>query len=244
MTRTAPGSSATSPAGKAAPPAVRALLLDFGGTLDADGIPWKERFFRLYRAEGLAPAGEAFDRAFYRADDALVGVIPETLSFEETVQRLAAGVSEGLGVPDRAVSARVARRFVDDALDVLGRNRPILARLGRRYRLGVVSNFYGNLAAVCRDAGIAALFGVLVDSTQAGVSKPDPRIFELALDGLGVSATEAVFVGDSPGRDMHGARRTGMRHVWLGGEAATMAAPCCPGDPVVRSLVEIEGLLP
>ncbi len=30
------------------------VLFDFGGTLDADGIPWKERFFRLYQAEGLA----------------------------------------------------------------------------------------------------------------------------------------------------------------------------------------------
>lgn len=226
-----------------APRTVRAVLLDFGGTLDADGIPWKERFHRLYRAEGLAPSGETFDRVFYRADDALVGAIPEILSFDETVMRLATGVSEGLGVRDSAVSARVARRFLDDARGVLHRNRALLDRLGHRYRLGVVSNFYGNLAAVCHDAGIAPFFGVLVDSTRAGVCKPDPRIFGLALQALGVSPAEAVFVGDSPGRDMHGARGTGMRHVWLSGESATAVVPCCPGDPVVRSLGEIEGLL-
>ena len=34
-------------------PAVETLLFDFGGTLDADGVAWKERFFTLYRAEGL-----------------------------------------------------------------------------------------------------------------------------------------------------------------------------------------------
>ena len=53
-----------------------AVLFDFGGTLDADGITWKERFFRLCLDEGVTIARERFDPVFYAADDALVGGIP------------------------------------------------------------------------------------------------------------------------------------------------------------------------
>src|SRR5262249_15398138 len=64
----------------ASPPAgasilIGGVLFDFGGTLDADGIPWKTRFFHLCRAEGLTADPERFDPAFYAADDALVGTI-------------------------------------------------------------------------------------------------------------------------------------------------------------------------
>ena len=62
--------------------------------------------------------------------------------------------------------------------------RRVLARLSRRHRLGVVSNFYGNLGAVCADAGLTALFDVIADSTAVGWTKPDPRIFRHALDAL------------------------------------------------------------
>ncbi len=108
-------------------------------------MTWKERFFGLWRAEGAADRPEAFDPVFYRADDALVDAIPVTLSFDETVRRLTANIAAGLAVRDERVIARVADRFLDDAHRHLRRNRPLLARLGARYRLGIVSNFYGNL---------------------------------------------------------------------------------------------------
>ena len=54
----------------------RAVLFDFGGTLDADGHPWKERVARLLGEEGLALTPERFDPVFYAADDALVGAVP------------------------------------------------------------------------------------------------------------------------------------------------------------------------
>ena len=61
-----------------------AVLFDFGGTLDADGIAWKERFHRLFETEGVAVAPGQFDPAFYAADDALVGTVPATLPLEDT----------------------------------------------------------------------------------------------------------------------------------------------------------------
>jgi putative hydrolase of the HAD superfamily len=219
-------------------------LFDFGGTLDADGVTWKARFARLCREERLPVAAEHFDSVFYAVDDALVGAIPSTLSFEDTVSRLAAGLARALRPGDDGVAKRIAARFLDEAVRNLERNAPLLSRLSRRYRLGIVSNFYGNLATVCHDAGISALFSVIVDSTQVGCMKPHPLIFKSALDALGLTAADAVFVGDSLLRDMAGARAIGMRHIWLTGAGALRDAPCCPGDLTAHTLAELERLLP
>jgi HAD superfamily hydrolase (TIGR01509 family) len=218
------------------------VLFDFGGTLDADGVPWKMRFFRLCREEGLVTEPARFDPVFYAADDALVGTIPPTLPFRDTVDRLAAGVTRALGGDD-TVQARIASRFVDETLEHLRGTRSLLSRLSARHRLGIVSNFYGNLVAVCHNVGIHAFFSVIVDSERVGCRKPDPRIFQRALDELGLTPADAVFVGDSLPRDMAGARAIGMPHIWLVGKAAIPALPCCPDDRVLSCLGELEGWL-
>lgn len=206
-------------------------------------MTWKDRFFALWRNEGVVDHPEAFDPVFYRADDALVGTIPTTLSFEETVRRLTADIASGLAVRDERVIAHVGARFLDDAHRHLRRNQALLARLRARYRLGLVSNFYGNLETVCHNTAILSLFGVIVDSVRAGFSKPDPRIFMRALDGLGVAPADATFVGDSAARDMAGARALGMRHIWLIADPPPPGGPCCPGDAMIHSLTDVEALL-
>jgi len=222
----------------------RAILFDFGGTLDADGIAWKARFLRLCLEEQLVSTPARFDSAFYAVDDALVGAIPSTCSLDDTVSRLADGLARALGSIDEHAGSRVARRFLTDAQRHFERNAPILARLRQRFRLGIVSNFYGNLATACHDAGIGQLCDVIVDSTNVGHVKPDPLIFRFALDALAITPADAIFVGDSLPRDMAGARAVGMRHVWLTADAPMSEGPCCAGDPVLHSLVELESLLP
>jgi putative hydrolase of the HAD superfamily len=186
-------------------------------------------------------ARERFDPIFHAADDALVGSVPPSLSFRETARSVADGVARGLGIADPGLSTEVADRFVDGAQAVALRNLPILERLAGRYRLGIVSNFYGNLATVCDDVGVRPLFGVIVDSVWAGCTKPDPLIFRRAVDALGVAPAEATFVGDSLARDMAGARALGMPHIWLAGDAT--GAPCCAGDRVIRTLSDLEAAL-
>jgi FMN phosphatase YigB (HAD superfamily) len=220
-----------------------ALLFDFGGTLDADGVAWKERMVDLWAAEGIRPDPAVFDRAFYAADDALVGAIAPDSTLAETVAGLSRGVAGRLGVSDRALADRIAARFVADALAKLRANRAVLMALGERYRLGIVSNFYGNLAAVCAGCAIDDLFAVVVDSARVGYTKPDPRIFRAALTALGTNPEDAVFIGDSARRDMAGARALGMSHVWLRRSPPPADRPCCPGDSIVSSLGELPPLL-
>ncbi|MBI1846215.1 MAG: HAD family hydrolase [Candidatus Rokubacteria bacterium] len=187
---------------------------------------------------------ETFDPIFYRADDALVGRLPMDCPLRETVSRLLDAVSQALRPGDPALATRVTERFVGDARRCIDASAPVLARLHDRYRLGLVSNFYRNLTAVCDDVGLSRHFDVIVDSEVVGYVKPDPRIFEAALVKLGVEADAATFVGDSLTRDMAGARAAGMRHVWLVGDEPPTGTPCCPGDRVIRSLDELEALLP
>jgi FMN phosphatase YigB (HAD superfamily) len=223
---------------------VRALLFDFGGTLDAEGVPWKDRWVRLAREEGLDAASEQFDRAFYGATDSLEGTIPAETGFRRTVELVADGMAIRLG-RENALLRTIGNRFAEESLRHLARSAALLSGWRDRYRIGIVSNFYGNLQAVCDETGLSPSVSVAVDSTRVGFKKPDRRIFQAALDALGTSAAETVFIGDSLRRDMAGARDMGMRHVWLRpAEAAASGAPCCPDDPVIGRLEELEGLHP
>jgi HAD superfamily hydrolase (TIGR01509 family) len=93
---------------------------------------------------------------------------------------------------------------------------PALERLrGAGLRLAVISNSEGTIAALLAELGLAAHFDAVVDSWVEGVSKPDPRIFALALDRLGVAASDAIMVGDSPAADVAGAAAAGVRAALL-----------------------------
>jgi putative hydrolase of the HAD superfamily len=204
---------------------VETLLFDFGGTLDADGVAWKERFYEYYCAEGLDMAADSFQPCFFAADSSLVGNLPRAADLTATVYALAAKLEAELtralpmlsgGAGSRnGRGARVAARFLSDASAAFARNRPVLQSLREQYQLGIVSNFYGNLEAVCRSADLNSLFSVLIDSQQVGAEKPDPAIFHAALGALGASPETTIFVGDSLRRDREGARRTGMRFIWM-----------------------------
>jgi len=221
-----------------------ALLFDFGGTLDADGVPWKERFFRIWREDVGELDRERFDPAFYGATDALVGAVPTTFPLSGTVERIADGLAERLGAGKGAPARRAADRFARETLATLDSRIGWLSRLAARYRLAIVSNFYGNLGAVCAESGIAPHFSAAIDSTAVGCTKPGPAIFRAALDALDVSPESAVFIGDSVPRDMTGARALGMRHVLLRPAGADGAPPCCcPDDPVIRRLEDLSGML-
>jgi putative hydrolase of the HAD superfamily len=232
-------SSIQNPKSKIQNRSISALLFDFGGTLDGPGVAWRERFFRLWREEEEEIPRERFDRAFFAADDALEGSVPRSLPFAETVGRLARGIAAGLGMGGESAPGRVATRFCADSFESLSRSARLLQRLAPRYKLAIVSNFYGNLSAVCREIGIHGLLSAEVDSAVVGCRKPDRAIFDAALARLSVEPGESVFIGDSLERDMAGARAVGMRHVLLAGEDSDGRRSCCPEDPVIRRLDEL-----
>jgi FMN phosphatase YigB (HAD superfamily) len=234
--------------------AIGTLLFDFGGTLDADGVAWKERFYALYQAEGLNAAPEAFASAFYAADDPLVGGLSPHADLSDTVHALTDNLEAQLtrrdvgGGREAPVDAdrggRVAARFLSAMSIVFARNRPVLEALSERYRLGVVSNFYGNLEAVCQSAGLAPLFAVMTDSHRVGAEKPDPAIFRFALEAVGATPESAIFVGDSLRRDGEGARRTGMGFIWIApADVQAAEVDAAAPQPVLAAVTGLPALL-
>jgi putative hydrolase of the HAD superfamily len=212
---------------------MRALLFDFGGTLDYPRH-WLDRFLSHYRAAGIpierAELDLAFDAATRTAYQA--GAWLHGYGLEELVAYLVGLQFEYLradGPPQvrdflnlealdgTAVTAAgwIAGAFVAESREGLARSRDVLAALARRFKIGLVSNFYGNLDRIAAEAGFSDFIAAIADSGRLGIYKPDPAIFAAALDQIGVRAADAAVVGDSLGKDCEPARRLGMRTVWL-----------------------------
>jgi putative hydrolase of the HAD superfamily len=83
------------------------------------------------------------------------------------------------------------------------------------YRLGVISNSDGSIERSMNKLGFAPFFDCMIDSQVVGVEKPDPRIFEIALQQIDLSAEQCVYVGDNYDRDVIGARRAGLVPILL-----------------------------
>lgn len=217
----------------------RAVLLDYGGTLDGDARHWFDHFVELYARVGTALPAGVLKPAFYAADDELARV-PGIESFglvamTETHVRLQLAA---LGRRDDGLARRLVEAFVADTHIAWDRNRPLLAWLAERYRLGVVSNSYGNMPALLADGDLGP-FEVIIDSATAGVRKPDPAIYQLAARRLALPPETIVHVGDSWERDVVPARRIGMGAAWLAHPDAVM--PDAPGGVVrLGSLLELR----
>jgi putative hydrolase of the HAD superfamily len=107
-----------------------------------------------------------------------------------------------------------------------------------------VSNFYGNLEGACESSGLARLFGAMADSQRVGAEKPDPAIFQAALAELQAKPETTVMVGDSLRRDYEGARRSGMRFIWIAPEdVQAHERDSTANRSVLASVTELPDLL-
>ena len=192
------------------------VLLDFGGTLDADGVPWSARFFSAYHDAGGSLPGDAFEATFRESDrslEHLPGI--RGLGFRAMVDaqaKILAGLLPG-GTPDLRP---VADRFYRESVSTVERNRRTLEGLRQNgYRLGVVANFTGNLLVCLDELKLSGYFDAVADSAVIGYSKPDRRIFEAALKDLGRENEPCWMVGDNPHADIRGAGTLGLSTVWL-----------------------------
>jgi FMN phosphatase YigB (HAD superfamily) len=224
--------------------ACKAVLFDFGGTLDAEGEHWLDRFFALYEDMGLPIPREEIKKAFYLAD-ARCRSDPEVpaLCLRSLVSRHVRLQFSFLGIADNDKERRLAYRFCDRAAKFLSQRALLFSRMKSRFRIGVVSNFFGNLDRVCTDAGLRPYLDAIVDSGVVGVRKPDPAIFRIALQRIGCEPQHAIFVGDSYERDMMPSMELGMRTVWLKGPHPRIPESAKPVDASIDRLRRMEVLV-
>ena len=194
---------------------IKALLFDFGGTLaflDYDLLASE------FSRPGRRITAEDLERAEYKgraAIDRAMGAVEQDPI--ESVYRTYFGAwMVAAGIPESEVDGCAARFTEIHREASLWRVvRPGIIDALERFRsaglkLAIVSNAEGNVESDARRFGLHSLFDTIIDSHIVGVSKPDPRIFQIALDRLGVSPQQALFAGDIYSIDMLGARAAGM----------------------------------
>jgi HAD superfamily hydrolase (TIGR01549 family) len=211
----------------------RAILFDFGGTLDHPHH-WLDRFVRHYHAAGVRVTRAELDVAYshatqtaYQAGDEIhrhnlreLVKLLVSHQFDHLNRHGPDNVREhlaGLGEDRHGLAHRIASGFTEESAEGLARSRGVLKELSREFKLGVVSNFYGNLQVVLVEAGIRELIQVAIDSKHMRVFKPDERIFVAALKVLDLPHNQVAMVGDSLHKDCAPARKLGMRAIWLRG---------------------------
>jgi putative hydrolase of the HAD superfamily len=218
---------------------ISSILFDMGGTLDSDGLHWLDRFYSIYKKQGISQVSrDSIKEAFYWADtQAEAHETIKKAGLREMIEQHVRWQFQKLSIENVGLEAQVSAAFWRPSERIMRRNRHILERLSfSGFKMGIISNFYGNIDALCREFGYLPYLSVVLDSAVCGVRKPDPRVFQLALDQLKSTAAETAFVGDSFERDIIPAKSLGMTTFWLVGDQPK--TPPLPGqaDFLLRSL--------
>ncbi|MEI8346448.1 MAG: HAD family hydrolase [Pseudomonadota bacterium] len=198
---------------------VSAILFDFGGCLDSNGVHTRHLVFNTfvdvklledYDAPEFAEVWGGVDAEINEKGTAV------NMKLEQMNQFLVKRIAKDLGVENQTGQlAEVARRLTNFQKRTLETNRIVVEKLSKDFSLGIISNFYGNLNIILEEFKMKDLFTCVVESYHAKVAKPSPAIFEKALKGVGKSAGECLMVGDNPERDILPAQKLGMKTVLI-----------------------------
>ena len=211
-------------------PMPRGFIFDYGGTIDTNGCHWGKMIWHAYERLKVPVDEKCFREAYVYAERTLgrTPIIQSTYNFHATLKAKLRIQMDYLlqNALQGSVGETEAEKMTDDLLDDLytrvrqtvADNRWALECLAEKVPLALVSNFYGNIGVVLKEMEIDGLFKAVVESAVVGVRKPDPRIFLMGAEALGLQAGELVAVGDNYSKDIVPASNSGFRTVWLRGE--------------------------
>jgi putative hydrolase of the HAD superfamily len=197
---------------------VRAVLFDVDFTLCRPGPELSaDRYARIAARHGLTLDTNRYDEA---REAAVLNLKrhPELLHDDSIWHRFTEEIFIGMGGPD-AIASECATEIeegwgVSENFELFEDALPVLEELRRaQLKIGLVSNGIRDLTEFVAHHRLDV--DAIVDSRSHGRVKPRPTIFEAALERLGVSAAEAVMVGDSLEEDIEGARGLGMRAILI-----------------------------
>lgn len=232
---------------------IKGIIFDYGGTIDSHGDHWSEVIWDGYRENNVPVTKEQFRECYVFAERELArtrhilpghnfhdlllikmrielgnlsgnNLLPATYDTENAAQAIA------LYCYDRA------RQSVEDA-------RPTLELLYNRYPMVLVSNFYGNVETVLADFDLRKYFNSIIESAVVGVRKPDPKIFSLGVEALGLQPEKVLVVGDSYAKDIVPAESIGCKVAWLKGKGWTEKEDAITHPCIIRNLSEIPDSL-
>ena len=207
----------------------RGFIFDYGGTIDTQGCHWGKMIWHAYQRVGVPVSEHDFRDAYVFAERTLGRnpIIQSSYTFYKTLQVKLRIEMEYL-CEQQLLTGDVARWQSAVLADLYGevkrtvdQSREVIALLSAHYPLVLVSNFYGNINVVLEEFQLTKFFKTVIESAVVGVRKPDPAIFTLGVEALGLNAADVVVVGDSFTKDILPAIKAGCRTVWFKGEGWT-----------------------
>ncbi len=197
----------------------QAVIFDLFGTL-IDELNYPESNRRVYvqkrneMADALGADTDEFAREWtdavyprmagvFSSTEAALVHICKRLGVEPSEERIAAGVNNRYEYVRSCLSPRSG---VVETLSALK---------DRGYKVGLISNCTEEVSRLWDSMALAPLFDVAILSFDVGLAKPDPRIYELATERLGVGANDCLYVGDGSDGELSGAAQAGMTAVLM-----------------------------
>jgi putative hydrolase of the HAD superfamily len=231
---------------------IKAILFDYGATLDTGGTHWYHIFAHqhlmfhttvpdvtLRDAYVFAERSVSANHSIAEANDFLT-----TLRTKVTLQCHYLVEHDVYPAGEEHIE-EIAQACYATAQENTRKAGSVLNKLQEGgYKMGLVSNFYGNLNAVLTDFKLRPYFSDIIESAKVHISKPDPRLWQMGLDHLHTNACDTLVVGDSYPKDIVPAHDLGCHTVWLKGRGWNRAPRQTPAaDHVITSLAAIPDIL-
>ena len=213
---------------------IKGYIFDYGGTLDTGGQHWGKVIWHAYEHLQVPVSETDFRDAYVHAERTLGKnpIIQPDFTFYKTLETKIRLQLEYLQTsyitPLTSYILPLTSHLYEATVAETRKSREVLLSLKKQYPMVLVSNFYGNIATVLKEFKLDGIFDTIIESAVVGVRKPDPQIFTLGVEALGMQPDEVVVVGDSMDKDIIPASKAGCHTVWFKGEGWT-------NDPVDES---------
>ena len=216
--------------------AVKAATFDIGGVIYSDDV-FKKAIFQALIELGADVEVARFNQVYDDHLKSQTGSLRSKLCVEffgnlETESELMAAATE---------------LWVFTEADLYPEALNTIAKLSDRgLKIGLVANQPPSVVESLKRDGIFNFIKFAGISALVGVEKPDPKIFELALEGLGVSASETIHIGNRIDTDVLPAKKLGFKTIWVRrGEANPEPTASDLAEPtfVVDDLLNVPELI-
>lgn len=234
---------------------IKGVIFDYGGTIDTNGVHWGVVLQEAYERFKVPVKVAHFRAAYVHGERTLAVnriVFPHFTFYDTLLAKITIQfeylVSKGhlpVNYPCDSTIDSITEYCYSFARDCVNSAIPVLSGLSEKYPLVLVSNFYGNIETVLEDFHLYHFFQHIVESAVVGIRKPDPALFALGVEKLGLSASEVVVIGDSVRKDIHPAQSLGCRTIWLKGEGwgDEEESVAIAGDVTIKNLNDVLTIL-
>jgi len=225
------------------------ILFDFGGTIDTNGVHWSEKFNDAFKELNLIISASDFSKSYGFAVKEMDKFINKEFNLYQTLFKqinlqlkfLAEELNYNFDV--EKISQSATEICYNDVKKTVKDVIPFFEKIKNKFRIGLVSNYHGNLISVLTELEILNYFEVIIDSSIVNIWKPDPKIFSYAINEMKVLPEETFVIGDSYERDIVPAKKIGCKTIWLKGRSWKEEPETSKADWIISNLTDASKIL-